>query len=230
MQGAAQSSVLIFRHRKKRVKHTTYNKKTVQDLRQRIKEQRRALSLAEVNALSQQVYAQVAKHPFLQTPRTIASYLSCAGEIATTEINSFLGSLGHHLCLPVIDPEIKGQMEFYRYNEGDTLYPNRYAILEPAVTPQSHVAPDLLEVVLVPLVAFNTKGDRVGMGGGYYDRLLKKISISCITIGLAYDFQMVPNLSCQQWDMPLDEIITPTQHYICNSKYSALAPTSSTSR
>ena len=71
----------------------------------------------------------------------------------------------------------------------------------------------------MPLVAFAPDGARIGMGGGYYDRLLKKIHPKCLTIGLAYDFQRLEHINIQSWDVPLDEILTPTQHYRIKAKY-----------
>ena len=68
--------------------------------------------------------------------------------------------------------------------------------------------------VSLTLVAFDKKGNRMGMGGGYYDRMLKKGSATCKIIGVAYDFQKVDKLPVESWDMPLDEVITPTRSFI----------------
>ena len=54
------------------------------------------------------------------------------------------------------------------------------------------------------------------MGGGYYDRMLKKLSAQCVLIGVAYDFQLLESVPVENWDMPLDEVITPTHHYKFN--------------
>ena len=110
-------------------------------------------------------------------------------------------------------------MDFYSYDHLDDLIKNSFNILEPQKDDKHYISPNLLDVILVPLVGFNNKGDRLGMGGGYYDRMLKKVSANCLILGLAYDFQLVPELKGQHWDMPLDEIITPTTHYIFTSKY-----------
>ena len=70
----------------------------------------------------------------------------------------------------------------------------------------------------VTLLAFDEKGNRLGMGGGFYDRMLKRISKDTLTIGIAYEFQKFDTIPIQSWDMPLDEVITEKKHYIFNKK------------
>ncbi len=187
--------------------------------RNEIRAKRKALSPQEVLELSEQVRVKVLSHEFFKVSRCVASYHSFSGEIDTVEINKALRLAGHHMALPVIHPEEKGMMAFYSYNKPEDLVLNRFKIPEPVVNPETLVIPDHIEVVIVPLVGFNEKGERLGMGGGYYDRMLKKVSCDCLTLGLAYDFQLLPEIKSQPWDMPLDEIITPTKHYVFNKKH-----------
>lgn len=187
--------------------------------RNEIRQKRKALHEDEVAKCSELVRHVVLEHEFLKQNRCIASYHSFSGEIDTVEINKALRLAGHHMALPVIHPEEKGLMDFYSYEKPEDLILNRFKIPEPVVSEENLVQPHHLEVVIVPLVGFNEKGERLGMGGGYYDRMLKKISCECLTLGLAYDFQLIPEIKSQPWDMPLDEVITPTKHYIFNKKY-----------
>lgn len=181
--------------------------------RQAILQQRKALTKEEVHALSQLVLARVLSHPYLQQPRLIASYLSCSGELDTITLNEQLQNKQHQLCLPVISPTECGIMDFHRYHSLAELKPNKFNIPEPLPSKESLVRPHELELVVVPLVGFTGSGARLGMGGGYYDRILKQISPNCLKLGLAYDFQRNDEIESKDWDVPLDEIITPTQHY-----------------
>ena len=181
--------------------------------RQAILQQRKALTKEEVYALSQLVLDRVLNHPYLQQPRLIASYLSCSGELDTITLNTRLQAHEHQLCLPVISPTERGIMDFHRYQSLAELSPNKFNIPEPLPSQESLVPPHELELVVVPLVGFTGKGARLGMGGGYYDRILKQISPNCLKLGLAYDFQRNDEIESKDWDVPLDEIITPTQHY-----------------
>lgn len=189
------------------------------EMRNTINQQRKMLTPDEIRAASVAVFDRVLHHPFLQQPRRIGSYVSFAGEIDTLRLNDALLEANHSMSLPVVNLEHKGEMEFYAYHESKELVPNRFKILEPVPCLDHYTSPQSLEVLLVPLVGFNLEGDRLGMGGGYYDRMLKKINPTTLCIGLAYDFQQIDNLVRQDWDMPLDEIITPRRHIICNPKY-----------
>jgi 5-formyltetrahydrofolate cyclo-ligase len=104
-------------------------------------------------------------------------------------------------------PKIKknSQMDFYNWSTKDPLTINKYGIPEP--TSDKIVYP---EVLLVPLVAFDNNFNRIGYGGGYYDRYIKKMKKNkkIITIGLAYSFQKVEKISINKFDIKLDYIVT----------------------
>ena len=108
-------------------------------------------------------------------------------------------------------PKIKknNQMDFFEWSFTQPLIINKYGIPEPITNNTRY--PDLL---LVPLVAYDKKFNRIGYGGGYYDRYLKKISKrkKIITIGLAYSFQKVINIPINDYDFKLDYIITDKKY------------------
>ncbi len=81
------------------------------------------------------------------------------------------------------------------------------------------VEDESIDVVLLPLVGFDAQGNRLGMGGGYYDRLLKRLTARTLLIGIAYDFQEVRSINAKEWDMPVDEVITPTRHLVFREKF-----------
>ncbi|CCQ09874.1 5-formyltetrahydrofolate cyclo-ligase [Pseudoalteromonas luteoviolacea B = ATCC 29581] len=94
---------------------------------------------------------------------------------------------------------------------------NAYGILEPVLN-CSEVCPIAqLDLLLMPLVAFDKQGNRMGMGGGYYDRTLasyyKQNWETPRLIGLAHDCQQVDELPTEVWDVPLQAILTPTRFY-----------------
>ena len=190
------------------------NKKKRMALRQSILSIRRNLSALDVEDAGYKIANILDKHPSLSQERIIGSYVSTSGELSSRKINEMLLKKGHTLALPRIDIEHKGLMDFYRFNSNDKLVENRFHILEPADNEKNFLGFEELEVLIVPLVAFDKHGNRLGMGGGYYDRALKKLSAECLTIGVAYDFQCIDEDPVEHWDMPLDEIITPTQHLV----------------
>ena len=107
------------------------------------------------------------------------------------------------ISLPVIKK--KFQMNFYKWSFSDLLKVNKYGIPEPEI--KKIVIPDVL---LIPLVAFDKNLNRLGYGGGYYDRLIKKLSKKkkIIKIGLAFSFQKINKVPTNAYDQKLDYIVT----------------------
>ena len=100
-------------------------------------------------------------------------------------------------------------MDFKNYTYGDPLLSNKYGILEP--TDSKTIQADKIELCLMPLVGFNRKGHRLGMGAGYYDRYFALNNLNktpTILAGVAYDFQENDTIQCDQWDIPLNYIFT----------------------
>jgi 5-formyltetrahydrofolate cyclo-ligase len=179
-------------------------------LRHAILARRRQVTPEESLEAGRAVLEILSSDEFFRTPRTVASYMSIRGEVGTGPLNSWLLDGGHTLALPVVDPVRDGQMGFYRATSQTKMAAGRYGISEPEPLPGLLVAESDLDAVLLPLVGFDGDGNRLGMGGGYYDRLLKQVRPSARLIGLAYDFQRVERLEARSWDMRIDEVITPS--------------------
>ena len=194
------------------------NKEFRKKIRQEILKQRRTIPDEDAYKAGLNIVKVLKEHPFFTSKKIVASYVSTGGEISTSPLNDYLLD-AHDLILPFININVKGSMDFYSFKKGDSLIENRFHILEPENKKENLIRPDLIDAIVVPLVAFDNRGNRMGMGGGYYDRMLKKISAECLLIGIAYDFQLIDNVPTESWDMPLDEVITPTAHYICNKKW-----------
>ncbi|MGN1280437.1 MAG: 5-formyltetrahydrofolate cyclo-ligase [Succinivibrio sp.] len=189
------------------------SKKLRNTLRQGILSKRRSITLEEAYASGLKIADRLKTHDFFSCKRVVGSYLSMGGELSTVPVNEYVMQ-NHILGLPFMDVHVKGHMDFYLYRKGDPLIENRFHILEPENISDNLLSPDKFEALIVPLVAFDQKGNRLGMGGGYYDRMLKKVSARCLIIGVAYDFQELENVPVEKWDMPLHEIITPTRHIV----------------
>ena len=133
----------------------------------------------------------------------LGGYVPINYEIDCNEILSKLKNLVHKILLPKI--EKNNQMNFYEWNAKDPLTINNYGIPEP-ISKKKEI-PDIL---LVPIVGFNKSGFRIGYGGGYYDRYIKKIESkkTVLTIGLAYSFQKINSFKLNKYDKKLFKIIT----------------------
>lgn len=108
---------------------------------------------------------------------------------------------------------LPNRLWFSEYRSGDRLIHNRYGIIEPDIRRRKPVAAWGLDLVLVPLVAFDKTGNRIGMGGGFYDRTFAYL-ISGNTwykpklIGVAHELQQLNSIQPNPWDVPLDGIVT----------------------
>jgi 5-formyltetrahydrofolate cyclo-ligase len=140
-----------------------------------------------------------------------ACYLAQQHELDTEPLIKALWQAGKQCYLPRIDPQIPQAMHFVPYAINTPLVANRYGILEPS-TEVSAVPITRLEVVLVPLLAFNAHGQRLGAGGGYYDKTFASQKISPasppLLIGYAYACQEIADIPIESWDIGLNGIIT----------------------
>ena len=139
------------------------------------------------------------------TGKVIGGYYPYNYECDTIEIFKKLEKLNYQLSLPKIRKNY--QMNFFQWSTKDPLEINDYGIPEPI----SDVI-KLPNILLVPLVAFDNNCNRIGYGGGFYDRYIKKLKKKkkIVTIGLAYSFQKVKRIPVTKYDIQLDFIITNT--------------------
>ena len=125
---------------------------------------------------------------------------------------SVLTTMPTTFSLPVLHPVCKGHLLFLEYGPHTTLVKNKYNIDEPELACPNVIPTSTIDVILMPLVGFDSKGNRLGMGGGYYDRTLAFTQFTQqkpILIGIAHDEQEVETLPFEPWDIPLDIIVTP---------------------
>lgn len=193
------------------------NHQDSKELRQELRAKRRALSVKEQESAALALFQQVTALREFKSAKRIAFYLPSDSEINPTAILNFALAQGQECFLPVLHPLRKDQMLFVRYLTGDTLKANRWGILEPQLSKDNHVKPQSLDLVLVPLVGFDAQGGRLGMGKGFYDRAFAFKQRSSrrkpVLIGLAHECQRVAELNREEWDVPMDKIISDQQTY-----------------
>lgn len=147
----------------------------------------------------------------------IAIYLSNDGELDTSLLIKELWNLNHVVYLPIIHPFNGANLLFQRYEKNSPMRANRYGILEPKLNCSQICPLPALDYLLMPLVAFDKQGNRLGMGGGFYDRTLARLHEQNWQkpqlIGLAHECQKVDALPIESWDVPLETIITPDKTY-----------------
>lgn len=169
-------------------------------VRNRIKKIRENLSLEEKNLLEKRIYEKFFNLEIVKNSKTFLSYMDFKNEVPTRKINETLIKLGKTLNLPKI---IQGDMVAVLNNNRFEI--GKYGISEPL----GERFYKNIDVIIVPGVAFNRNGDRIGFGKGYYDRFLSEgIYKNSLKIALAYDFQINDEFSGEDFDIKMNIIIT----------------------
>lgn len=185
-----------------------------QDFRTSIRHKRNQLNSDVQHLAGLDLIQQFSRLPELSQAQHIALYLTTDGELETMPLIEWLWQQGKKTYLPVIHPFSKGHLLFLHYDRTTPMVLNRYSIPEPKLA-QSQILPaKSLDLICTPLVGFDSRGHRLGMGGGYYDRTLEpwfKTGKGPIPIGLAHDCQHVEQLPIASWDVPLPKVVTPTK-------------------
>lgn len=185
---------------------------TVKALRQNIRNRRRALTIDQQSKASQALSQQLI-HNMPNNVKRVALYLANDGEINPLPFIQACWQRNIEVCLPVLHPFNAGHLLFLNYQSNTQMQTNKYGISEPKLDVRQVVLVKDIDVIYTPLVAFDEQGNRMGMGGGYYDRTLAA-NPNVATIGIAHDCQQVDALQPQIWDIPLSQIITPTQRIV----------------
>ena len=183
-------------------------------LRQMMRQRRIGLSRDEQKYAGINLLEQVKRLPHIQQAQNIALYLSSDGEIDTQPIIDWLWQQGKQVVLPVLHPFSKGHLLFLHYHDNSPICLNKYGIAEPKLDKTQICLLKDIDIIFTPLVAFDSGGQRLGMGGGYYDRTLASWFSSgkgALPIGLAHDCQQVNDIPCEHWDIPLPIFVTPSK-------------------
>lgn len=190
-------------------------------LRNEMRTRRQGLGIAEQREASKRLARILSHSSLFRRSRHIAFYLANDGELDPAILLQKAWNMGKMCYLPVITP---GQsLLFAPYAKGDPLALNRFGIPEPARPGIPLVSARVLDLVLAPLVAFDDQGNRLGMGGGFYDRTLsflrhRRAWRKPRLLGVAHDLQRTTALSTEAWDVPLDGVATDRHVYLFYNK------------
>lgn len=185
-------------------------------LRKTIRQQRRDIPDSQKALSGKQLAKFCMDHKWVSDSQHIACFLDHDGEINTDPLIKQLHAAGKSVYLPALNPDKTNELLFFLYQPNDRLIPNRFGIPEPDINRLKPIDSRNLDLVLMPLVAFDKKGHRLGMGGGYYDRSFAftlatqqtKQNRNPYLAGIAYSFQQVEQLHSESWDVPLGIIFT----------------------
>lgn len=172
---------------------------------------RNNLSIEEIQKFSARITDILMEQDVFTSSSFIMSYVNIGSEVATREFIKRVIYKGKKAAIPMIEHIAKDKKTMVACeitNIEEETEPGHYGILEPKKGMVKKILPCDIDMVIVPGIAFDVKGYRIGYGGGYYDRFLKNARENCVKVGFAYKFQVLDEIPREDHDIPLDLIIT----------------------
>ncbi len=200
----------------KKIQHTSYHSTIeIQHLRKSLRRQRLSLSIHTRRRTEQAVVSHIRRQPNFANAQRVGLYLDAFGEVPTGALIQLCFKLRKAVYLPVVR-SVNQPLSWSRITrhqwQNQRMIKHRFGMKQPLM--QRGVSVKVLDCLFMPLVGFDLKGHRLGMGGGFYDRTLASCAATGKQrtkpwrIGIAYDFQSVDKLHSNHWDIPLHAIVT----------------------
>lgn len=183
------------------------------EIRNHIRQQRRNQSPSIIQRKSKAIWESLSSLQEFNRAGTIAFYVPIAreGEVDTIPMIEESLSLDKRICVPRVAKNFG--LEFFEIRSMKDLNEGNFGILEPAGG--SKILPQAIDMVIVPGIAFDKSGNRVGFGKGYYDKFLSKMEDETQIIALAFDFQIIDGIPSSKNDVRVHKIITEIRIIEC---------------
>lgn len=178
------------------------------ELRSKMNSRLSQLTPEEYHDLNHSLYSNFLKLKLLNEANYIMIYYSVRNEVNTVRIIDYLLKAGKTVALPVCTPE--RDLKAGVISDLSQLQPAPFGLMEPG--PGAVILENSkLELIIMPGIAFDENGHRLGHGAGYYDRFLLKTP-NAFKLGLAYDFQLLPEIPVESHDIKMNGLLTPTRY------------------
>ncbi|MBW4827710.1 MAG: 5-formyltetrahydrofolate cyclo-ligase [Clostridiaceae bacterium] len=187
-------------------------------LRKQYLEKRSALPISKVEEKSNNIINKLFDLDIYKNSSFIMSYVDFRKEVKTENLIKHSLNIQKRIGIPITIPETRKLIVSELKNYDIELSPGYFNILTPKKEYIREIPPTLIDFVIVPGAIFDKSGYRIGYGGGYYDRFLGTLNERAISIGLAYDFQLLDSVPRSKYDLPVDYILTEKQFISCKTK------------
>lgn len=185
-------------------------------LRALLRHRRSALFLQERTYAAQAVYNKIMTLNPFEVSKNIAFYKAHDAEMSIDKVLTKAQTMRKNCYLPVLR-SYQHHLDFYSYHLENPLIKNRFGIEEPDTFQEKLISIADLDLIFLPLVAFDKRGNRLGRGAGYYDRALAPLKDRAfkkpVLVGIAYNFQKINKIPIKKWDVPLNFVITEKTIY-----------------
>lgn len=184
-------------------------------MRQQILEKRNQLSVHQVLSKSTMIIHRLLEQPAIQQSSNIMVYLDFRNEVKTDGLIQHLLEQGKQVFIPVTNPATHTLVVSQLKDPAQDLKKGHFGLLEPKTEALRPVAPASIDLVIVPGLAFDTEGYRIGFGAGYYDRFLPTLRQGVPLISLLYELQLVEQVPREPHDIPVHLLITEDRSITC---------------
>lgn len=191
-------------------------------LRKHYQSLRASLAARDKDKAAQEAGARIKQQAAFMHANTLAAYLAYGAELNVAPILEAAWMAKKSCYLPVLEKENSKELLFVAYNYGDPLHKNRFGIYEPKnIT--DRIAPAELDLVILPLLAFDRKGNRLGTGGGFYDYTFSFLQNAVVAnqhpilVGAGFAIQEANDLPHDPWDIRLNFVVTEQEWIICDA-------------
>ena len=171
------------------------------DIRREVRQRIKALSPEERMAEARSIFDRVEALDSFHKAQCVAAFVAMPDEVPTKEILGRWLKLGKRIVVPRVDGDI---MRFYDYSP-DRMQTGAYGIEEPMGDEECPVRD--IDLIIVPARAFTRRGERLGRGGGFYDKYMSLATFRAFKIGIAFECQMFDSLPCDQHDILVDRVV-----------------------
>ncbi|GAB6179607.1 5-formyltetrahydrofolate cyclo-ligase [Desulfotomaculum defluvii] len=188
-------------------------------IRKQVLEARGNLSQGEVVDKSNSITERLLCCNLYQLARTIMVYLDFRNEVKTDSLIKHALGTGKQVVVPVVNTQDRSMISSLLVNYPEDLTSGSYGILEPAPDKVRPMDPREIDLVIVPGAVFDYQGNRMGYGGGYYDRFLPRLRKDAVALALAYEFQVRQDFAMLmgQYDQPVQYIVTEKRIIQCQN-------------
>ncbi len=187
---------------------------TKEELRKKILSKRFKMSQREVQAKSEVICSSLISSELFREAKIIALYSPIKKEVRTEDVFTAAKSEGKIVGFPVSNSD-NIEITYFEVDDMSELLEGTYGIMEPSTDTKKMIMDSDIDLIIIPGVAFDERGFRIGYGGGYFDRLLEKDDIKATTIALAFDTQVVLRIPEESHDMRVNFIFTENRKIKC---------------
>jgi 5-formyltetrahydrofolate cyclo-ligase len=185
-------------------------------IRKQVLEVRNKLSDDEVYRLSENIFLNLRENSFFNNSTHVMIYLDFKHEVKTDLIINYCLEHGKKVYVPICIPETH-ELRISRITSLKELQSGHFEIREPVTEYLRLSDSSRIDLVLVPGVAFDSSGNRIGFGAGYYDRFMKRLQSGAAKVAIAYSFQVVDFVPSDEYDIPVDYIVTEKSTISCTN-------------